>query len=117
MTKAEDTLNFFTENIDTWGAAEWFNRLAKAIRQQNAAVLAGDTVALEICRNVAASSAMRLVSDFEQQVRDALRLAAQADAQGRCARCGSSGDTYVLCSGCGAPAPPLSIEPQRDKPD
>lgn len=30
-------------------------------------------------------------------------LAAQADAQGRCARCGSSGDTYVLCSGCGAP--------------
>ncbi len=29
-----------------------------------------------------------------------------ADINGvaKCARCGSSGDTYVLCSGCGAPA-------------
>jgi hypothetical protein len=32
---------------------------------------------------------------------EALLSAAQTP---KCARCGSSGDTYVLCSGCGAPA-------------
>jgi hypothetical protein len=71
-------LNFFSENVDAWGAAEWFDRLATAIRQQDAAVVANDDAAMEICRNVAASSAMRLVRDFEQQVRSALRGPAQA---------------------------------------
>jgi hypothetical protein len=70
-------LNFFSENVDAWGAAEWFNRLATAIRQQDAAVLANDDAVMEICRNVAASSAMRLVRDYEQQVRSALSGAAQ----------------------------------------
>jgi hypothetical protein len=70
-------LNFFSENVDAWGAAEWFNRLATAIRQQDAAVLANDDATMEICRNVAASSAMRLVRDYEQQVRSALSTPAQ----------------------------------------
>lgn len=65
-------LDFFNENVDAWGALEWFNRLAKAIREQDVAVCAGDQVAMEICRNVAASSAMCLVRDYEQQVRAAL---------------------------------------------
>lgn len=67
-----EPLDFFTKNVDAWGAAEWFNRLALAIRQQDAAVVAGDEIAMEICRNVAASSAMRLVREYEQQVRTAL---------------------------------------------
>lgn len=40
-------------------------------------------------------------------------LAAPDPAQSvrRCARCGSAGDTYVLCSGCGMPeSPPYPIE-------
>ena len=39
--------------------------------------------------------------------------ALRAPAQGspRCDRCGSSGDTYVLCSGCGMPAsPPYPVQ-------
>jgi hypothetical protein len=70
--QAAPTPNFFGENVDAWGAAEWFDRLAKAIRQQDAAVVAGDTMTMETCQNVAASSAMRLVRDYEQQVRVAL---------------------------------------------
>lgn len=77
MTKAQP-MDFFSENVDLWGASEWFNRLATAIRQQDAAVRAGDMMKMETCRNVAASSAMRLVRDYEQQVRTA--LAAQSAA-------------------------------------
>jgi hypothetical protein len=29
----------------------------------------------------------------------------------RCDRCGSSGDTYVLCSGCGGPLPDVAASP------
>jgi hypothetical protein len=65
-------MDFFNKNVEAWGAAEWFNRLATAIRQQDAAVLENDNVNMEICRNVAASSAMRLVREYEQQVRAAL---------------------------------------------
>ncbi len=42
---------------------------------------------------------MRLLKDAAGLMR---RHVAQAEM--KCARCGSSGDTYVLCSGCGAPA-------------
>lgn len=69
---APSPMNFFAENVDAWGAAEWFNRLATAVRQQDSAVRAGDEMAMETCRNVAASSAMRLVRDYEPQVRAAL---------------------------------------------
>jgi hypothetical protein len=69
---AERPLDFFTANVDAWGASEWFERLAKAIHGQDAAVIAGDEMAIETCRNVAASSAMRLIRDFEPQVRAAL---------------------------------------------
>ena len=65
-------LGFFAESVDAWGAAEWFDRLADAIRKQDAAVLSGDDVNFEICRMVAASSAMRLVRDYEHEVRAAL---------------------------------------------
>jgi len=75
-----DGSKFFSENVDRWGASEWFNRLAVAVRDQDKAVLAGDEVAMEICRNVAASSAMRLVRDYEPQVRAALSPPLQAPA-------------------------------------
>lgn len=65
-------LSFFTTNVDAWGAAEWFDRLAKAVRAQDAAVVAGDMMAMETYRNIASSSAMTLVRDYEQQVRAAL---------------------------------------------
>jgi len=73
---------FFSENVDRWGAAEWFDRLAKAIREQDKAVRAmyqstGDDkdaheIMFETYRNIASSSAMQLVRDYEEQVRDAL---------------------------------------------
>lgn len=66
-------LDFFSENVDAWGAAEWFNRLAKAVRRHGDAVRANDEGQMAICQNVAISSAWRLVSDYEQQVRAALQ--------------------------------------------
>jgi len=64
--------DFFSESVDAWGALEWFDRMAKAIRGQDAAVVAKDDAEMEICQNVAASSAMRLVRGYEQIVRAAL---------------------------------------------
>ena len=78
--RSQGPISFFSENVDAWGAAEWFDRLAKAIRQQDEAVVAKNDLLFETCRNVAASSAMRLVRDYEQQVRDALAAAARCPA-------------------------------------
>lgn len=83
MTETVKTpMRFFSENVDRWGASEWFDRLASAIREQDKAVMAmhsadGDEkfiheVAFETYRNIAASSAMHLVRDFETEVRRAL---------------------------------------------
>jgi hypothetical protein len=39
------------------------------------------------------------------------RTGTHAQSSPRCDRCGSSGDTYVLCSGCGMPAsPPYPVQ-------
>lgn len=67
-------LDFFSQSVDAWGALEWFDRLAKAVREQDKAVVAGDMMTMETCRNVASSSAMRLVRDYEPLVRAALSL-------------------------------------------
>jgi hypothetical protein len=75
-----DTFRFFSQNVDAWGALEWFDRLAKAVRQQNSAVVAGNLLEMETCRNIAASSAMRLVRDYEREVRAALQQAPETDA-------------------------------------
>lgn len=75
-----DVREFFGENVDRWGALEWFDRMAKAIHGQDAAVLAGDEGRIEICRNVAASSAMRIVREFEKEVRAALTAGEKAGA-------------------------------------
>lgn len=76
--RSQGPMSFFSANVDAWGAAEWFDRMAKAIRQQDEAVLAKNDLLFETCRNVAASSAMRLVRDYEKQVRDALAAAARS---------------------------------------
>ena len=86
----DSPMQFFSENVDRWGAAEWFDRLAKAIRAQDEACGLMHRAAkedkwayeasLETYRNIAASSAMRLVRDYEQQVRAAL-LAALSEAE------------------------------------
>jgi Lar family restriction alleviation protein len=65
-------MSFFSENVDAWGPVEWFNRLSKAVREHGDAVRANDETMMEICRNVAISSAWRLVGDYDQQVRAAL---------------------------------------------
>jgi len=52
-----DPLGFF-ENVDRWGAAEWFNRLTLAIREQDKAVVAGDEIAVD--SPVAVSSGYRI---------------------------------------------------------
>jgi len=75
-------MSFFSGNVDSWGAAEWFDRLAKAIREQDKAAVAmhrasGDDkddheIRFETYRNIASSSAMRLVREFEFDVRAAL---------------------------------------------
>jgi hypothetical protein len=68
----EDAMSFFSQNVDRWGAAEWFDRLARAVREQDKAVVANNHLAFDTCKSVAASSAMRLVRDFEPEVRAAL---------------------------------------------
>ncbi|MBZ9600685.1 hypothetical protein [Phyllobacterium chamaecytisi] len=65
------------EICDHWGAAEWFDRMAKAIREHDKAVAAGLYVRAETYRNIAASSGLNLVRDYEQQIRAALKPVGQ----------------------------------------
>ena len=81
-SKHTDPMRFFTQNVDRWGAAEWFDRLVEAVREQDKAVMAMYAAAdddkachemtFQTYRNIAASSAMHLVRDFEKEVRAAL---------------------------------------------
>ena len=66
-------MSFFSNNVDCWGAAEWFDRLANAIREQDKAVLVKDDINFDTYKMIAASSAMRLVRDYEDVVCQALR--------------------------------------------
>jgi len=78
----ENPMSFFMSSVDSWGAAEWFDRLANAIRKQDEAAVAmhraseNDKVYREadfdLYRMIAHSSAMRLVRDYEPQIRAAL---------------------------------------------
>ncbi|MBB3411273.1 hypothetical protein FHT87_005226 [Rhizobium sp. BK316] len=69
-----DAMLAFVDNVDRWGAFEWFNRMAWAIRAQDKAVIEayrakGDMPILDTFKNIALSSAMRLVRDYEDEVR------------------------------------------------
>ena len=68
-----DLVNKLFPNVDKWGALEWFDRLAMAVREQDKAVAAGDEISFDTYRMIAASSAMRLVRDYEEVVRTALK--------------------------------------------
>lgn len=46
-------------------------------------------------------------SAWEMEAVAEMMKAAHLIVPARCTRCGSSGDTYVLCSGCGAPSAPV----------
>lgn len=59
-------------NCDNWGAAEWFERLANAVMEQDKAIAAEDMLSFETYRNIAASSAMELVRGYRTEVRAAL---------------------------------------------
>lgn len=65
-------MSLFQANVDDWGASMWFARLCAAIKGQDAALLTRDDIAFETYRSIAASSAMRLVRDFGQEVQNAL---------------------------------------------
>lgn len=68
-------LDMFMHNVDAWGAAEWFGRLADAVRGHDAARMSGDEFAditADTFKNIMTSSAFRLARDFEAQVRSAL---------------------------------------------
>jgi hypothetical protein len=67
-----DAMRFFSEKADQWGALEWFDRLAKAIREQDKALLAKDEISFDTYRMIAASSALALVREHEATVRAAL---------------------------------------------
>ncbi|NLS02287.1 hypothetical protein HGP14_02745 [Rhizobium sp. P32RR-XVIII] len=67
-----DPMSFFSQSVDNWGAAEWFDRLAKAIREQDKAVGDDDFIRVETFKMIAASSAMALVRNHEATVRAAL---------------------------------------------
>ncbi len=65
-------MSFYSENVDAWGPLEWFDRLAKAVHARSRVVRDKDDIAFETYKNIASSSATRLVSDFEDKVRMAL---------------------------------------------
>ena len=65
-------MSFFSDNVDAWGPLEWFDRLVKAVHARSQAVRDKDDIAFETYKNIASSSATRLVSDFEDKVRMAL---------------------------------------------
>ncbi|UQS95142.1 hypothetical protein Pam3_71 [Pseudanabaena phage Pam3] len=62
-------------NCDEWGAAEWFERLANAVMEQDKAVVAGNEMQAQTYRNIAASSAMNLVRGYRTEIRKALEAA------------------------------------------
>lgn len=76
--QSDNPMRFFSENVDNWGAVEWFDRAAKAIRSQDKAIVEGDEIAAETYRMIAASSLMTLVRDHEATVRTALEAALSA---------------------------------------
>lgn len=65
-------LSFFISNVDRWGAAEWFDRLVKAVRAQDKAAADGEDISVQTYRNIAASSAVTLVREHEAHVRAGL---------------------------------------------
>lgn len=76
--QSDNPMRFFSENVDNWGAVEWFDRAAKAIRSQDKAVIEGGEISVETYRMIAASSLMTLVRDHESTVRAALEAALSA---------------------------------------
>ena len=75
-------LDMFMNNVDAWGAAEWFGRMADAVRGHDDARVSGDEFAdieAETFKNIMTSSAFTLVRDYEQQVRAALVSATPAE--------------------------------------
>ncbi len=80
----ENPMRFFAENVDKWGALEWFNRMVAALQESDKAVgeywllkQAGEDttfaeIGMEFSKNIITSSAYRLARDFKDQVRTAL---------------------------------------------
>lgn len=93
-------MSFFSENVDQWGAAEWFNRLAKAIREQDKAVVTDNDIAVATYRMIAASSAMTLVRDHEADVRAALDAKPDPALIGITEEMKESGGHWMPCTGC-----------------
>lgn len=81
QSENDNPMRLFSEKVDNWGAAEWFDRAAKAIREQDKAVCAKDEIAFETYRMIAASSLMTLVRDHEATVRAALSTVTIAEPQ------------------------------------
>ena len=67
------TLEFFKDNVDSWGAKEWFDRLVKAVYNHDVYRVSGDDLQAETCVNVIISTAFRLVRDCEGDIRQALQ--------------------------------------------
>lgn len=81
-----DPMSFFSENVDSWGAAEWFDRMCKAAHAQDEAVRtmyaathehekAEAELRFETFKMIVSSSARRLV-EYEASIRSALALPA-----------------------------------------
>lgn len=70
--KIPNAMDFFDERVDTWGPAQWFQRLVQAVRAQDDCVLAKQEVSFETFKSIAASSATRLVRDYADSVSWAL---------------------------------------------
>lgn len=73
VIEAANHMSFFSENVDRWGALEWWSRLADAVLEQDKAAVAGNELGFETYKRIAASSAMRLVRDYRHEVDAALR--------------------------------------------
>ncbi len=77
-----DPMSFFAENVDSWGPAEWFDRMCKAAHAQDEAVRsmyaatdehekASAEIRFETFKMIVSSSARRLV-EYEDRIRSAL---------------------------------------------
>lgn len=60
------------QNVDHWGALEWFERLVDAIKNQDRCVVAGDDLNSQTYRYIVASSAMVLAREHAAEIRAAL---------------------------------------------
>ncbi|NTD84257.1 hypothetical protein [Agrobacterium tumefaciens] len=112
VKQEENPMRFFADNVDNWGALEWFNRLTDACedhdRKRTQAFRCTDpdekdmlSLSADTSKMIMSSSALHLAREHKDEIRSA--LSAQAQAQDvACQTCNGTGKEarHQICRDC-----------------